>query len=538
MNINKISTPVRIGLLAILITGASSCTKSFEDLNTPKDKIIADKMDVSLLGQAFAQSQYRAITTNRSVFQVIHNLYCDYYAQYFATVHPNFPSDQFSENGSWTNAGWSQHYSETAPQIKLVEDFTAENKMVLENAIAKVWRVEAYHRITDLWGPIIYSEFGNAKTSVSYDSQKDIYYSFFKTLDEAVSVLKQNPNGSAFAVHDLIYAGNVKKWLTFANSLRLRLAIRISYVEPELAKLEAEKAIADGVMMDNTDNANLLTTINSLNGYPQITYISEFRMSASMTSTLVGYNDPRLSEFYDEAAVGGGYKGIRNGLPVALKADRATLNAQNSFIDVKWLPLANGGTNPPERVMSAPEVYFLRAEGALRGWNMGGTAQQLYETGIMLSLKERTNATDVQINTYIHSLNTPVKLNDRWNTPAMSDISVQYNAAANFEKQLEQIITQKWIALFPDSYEAWAERRRTGYPKGFAIIQSLNSEIPVTDIVRRLTFTSGEISSNNVAVEAGRKLLNGPDKMTTRLWWDAKPLLAYPDLSSSVAVYP
>src|SRR5690606_8264974 len=122
--------------------------------------------------------------------------------------------------------------------------------------------------------------------------------------------------------------------------------------------------------------AMVKTSLNSLNFYAAITYIDEFRMSATMQSALMGFNDPRVVDYYAEAEDGSGYKGIRNGLPRLEKG--AFLEPSHSFINIKWRPIARGGTNPPLKVMSAAEVYFLRAEGALRGWNMGGTVKDLY----------------------------------------------------------------------------------------------------------------------------------------------------------------
>src|SRR5690606_30446972 len=107
-----------------------------------------------------------------------------------------------------------------------------------------IWRVQMYHRVSDYFGPIMYSQFGNQETSVAYDSQEAAYKDFFVTLDEAVAVLEQNRTANAFGAHDQMYEGDVSKWLTFANSLRLRLAMRIAYVDPVLAQSEAEKAVA------------------------------------------------------------------------------------------------------------------------------------------------------------------------------------------------------------------------------------------------------------------------------------------------------
>src|SRR5260221_12086124 len=127
---------------------------------------------------------------------------------------------------------------------------------------------------------------------------------------------------------------------------------------------------------------------------------------------------------------------------------------------------------------------------------MGGTGIGLYNPGLRLSLSERTSASSAQIDAYVNSTNTPVAINDKWNTPAMSDIPVQYLAAGSFEKKLEQIITQKWIALYPDGWEAWSERRRTGYPKGHSFINCLNPPVPKDSLIKRLVFTSSHVGNN------------------------------------------
>jgi len=517
----------RLGLSAVLLCGASACTRNFDELNIPNNAITADKIDGSLIGQAFAQAQWG---TYAGQYQVGQNLYADIYAQYFATTHQNFGSDQLAETGAWTNIWFNYIYSTPATQLYFVENYTAENNLPLPNAITKIWRVQLYHRISDYFGPIIYSNFGKQQTSVPYDSQEDVYRNFFTTLDEAVAVLKANAGGNAFTTNDQIYGGNADKWLTYANSLRLRLAMRIVYADPALAKSEAEKAVADGVMLSNDDNAGVLSTANSINNLSQWTYIDEFRMSATMNSILGGFNDPRLASYFNEAGgrTGGdlGYHGVRNGLPAGQKG--GTLNLDHSYVDTKWLPIADGGSNLRSAVMSCSEVYFLRSEGALRGWEMGGTAEDLYNEGIRRSLAQWTAASTTEMEDYIGGTSTPAALNDRWDSPPVSDIPVKYETGGDMERKLEQIITQKWIAMYPDGREAWAERRRTGYPRGYAVINSLNPDIPVDKLVRRLAFTTGEISTNASAVEAARGMLNGPDKNNTRVWWDAKPLELFP----------
>jgi len=112
----------------------------------------------------------------------------------------------------------------------------------------------------------------------------------------------------------------------------------------------------------------------------------------------------------------------------------------------------------------------------------------------------------------------------------VANIPVAWDAAGDFETNLEQIITQKWLALYPDSPEAWAERRRTGYPVGYSIILSLNPDISENELFRRMTFVDRERSDNTAATSAAEALLNGPDANTTRIWWDAKPLGDFPPI--------
>lgn len=519
---------IRTGFMALLLPAfALACTDRFDTLNSPSDQIGAEDIDASLIGQMFAYAQFHGMRgqPGGGGYQIGQNLFSDLYAQYFATTTENFESDQYVNVGLWVNAAWNYFYSNSAPQLHFVETFTAENDLLIENALAKVWRVQIFHRVTDNWGPIIYSEFGSGETSVPYDDQESVYRDFFTTLDEAVAVLEQNAGGTAFGTgtDDQVYNGDADKWRTFANSLRLRLAMRVRYADEALARQEAEKAVAAGVMTSNSDNAELLTTENSTNPLETITAWGEFRMSAAMESVLKGYDDPRIGEYFDEAADGSGFQGLRNG-QTRVNRNSAVLNPAHSDVELKWRPIGLGGENPPMRVMSAAEVYFLRAEGALLGWNMGGSAQELYEEGIRTSLSERTAATAAEVEAYISSTSTPIAPDDQWNTPPMSDIPVAFETGGSTERQLEQIIIQKWLALYPDGIEAWAERRRTGYPRGYPILESLNPDVPTDAIMRRLRFADGEYSTNSVATQAAAGLLgSGGDQNSVRLWWDAKP---------------
>lgn len=178
--------------------------------------------------------------------------------------------------------------------------------------------------------------------------------------------------------------------------------------------------------------------------------------------------------------------------------------------------------------MNASEMYFLRAEGAIRGWNMGGTAQELYEKGINTSFAQ-------------HGLQAGSYLTDNTSKPApyvdkvannsiqegdsrLSTITIAWEENAQFEEKLERIITQKWIALYPDGQEAWTEFRRTGYPKVFPVVsnKSPNGSIDTDIQIRRITFPTSEYNNNNAEVLKAVALLGGPDTGGTKLWWDKK----------------
>jgi hypothetical protein len=535
-------------LLAVVIIG--SCTKDFDEMNQNPKALTLDNLDQASYGFVFRKAitgvQY--LEPYGGTMQILHSLFFDIYANYFATTAPNFLSDRYVMVGSWLDSDWEGFYANEAPQIKYAEDFARKIDIKPELAMVKIWKVYAYDRYTDALGPIMYSQFGNMQKTVAYDSQEDIYHNFFLELDTAIGILKENAGGisATLSSYDPMYAGNLDKWQRFGSSLRLRLAMRCKYVDPVLAKTQAEKAVAEGVMTDNTDNGWVTTSVDFQNPYNIISPWVEYRMSADMESILKGYGDPRVTKYYspavtpdaadDIAGVAFPYEGIRNG---QRKSDKNTvINAMSSDMAQPFTVV--GGAGPNWYVMRSFESYLLRAEGLLYGWNMGaGTAQTLYEEGIRKSLAEN-GFTDRNLHgeTYTTSARVPasagVDMNSVQGTPphaipAVSTAPVAFRAAGTEEQQLEQIITQKWIGLWPDSQEAYAERRRTHYPVLLPRLESENPDVPVTSLPVRLTYGTTEYTNNTAELEKAIQMLNtestspNGDKATTKLWWDKKP---------------
>jgi hypothetical protein len=386
-------------------------------------------------------------------------------------------------------------------------------------AITQVYRVMVFQRITDYWGPIPYSQVNNGSQSVPYDTQEDIYKDFFVQLDSAITTLKQHTTDDPppFAGNDQIYQGNVNKWIVLANTLRLRIAMRMSYIDPETAKTQAEKAVADGVMESNTDNALLKVTDASYNPLPLMCPWNEFRMSATMESIMKGLEDPRILDYWSPAVKTGLITGMRNGLSVPEISTPERQYDNLSTLSARWSVNANQGITPWE-VMKAAEAYFLRAEGALNGWDMGMTAEEAYNMGIETSLKY-WGKSDAVIAAYQAGTTTPIALPD-FSTPPQSDIIVSWTAA-DPSRHLEQIMTQKWLALYPDGWEAWSENRRTEFPTMYPVIHSDDPEVPPAALMRRIIYGQNEYNNNKAAVtEAVASMLGGPDKSQTRLWWN------------------
>jgi len=304
---------IHLPVLVLLATiGLFSCTKNFDELNTDKTKLT--ELDAVGVNNAFAAAQYRSIQASWQTFQ---SLFADLQSQYFANVAINFPSDRNQMVGSWLNGAWNGFYSSAIPPILGVLDNTkpggpAANPAIF--AIANIWKVQMFLPRTDYWGPIPYSKVGSGEKSIEYDAQDVIYRDFFVTLKKAVDDLQPFRGTTvSLGANDQIYQGNVDKWIRFANSMRLRLALRVSAVGAALAKAEAEAAVAPGVLTSNVDDAFLRVTTNSLNPMCQATAWNEFRMSAAMESVLKGYNDPRMAKMYAPIPGTSNFKGLRNG---------------------------------------------------------------------------------------------------------------------------------------------------------------------------------------------------------------------------------
>jgi hypothetical protein len=512
---------IQIFLFALIIVFSSSCKKNFEKYNTDPTGLPTEKLDTATLKKVF-----RPVMANIfHNYQTAQNLSSDAYAGYMMSPTP-FRAD-YNLNYAFVD-GWNQNaFNDMYTYVLGPLNRLAASKLRTDApdvlAVASIIKVEAMHRVTDRFGPIPYSKAGSSLISTPYDSQQEVYNQFFLQLDTAVNTLQAfvaaHPIEKPLQDNDLIYQGDYTKWIKFANSLRLRLAMHIAKVDPSTAKLQGEKALSNsgGLMTDPSDDAAVQVTNGTSDLYLITEQWADNRINASMSSYLTGLKDPRLPIYASPAidpAFKGQYVGIRIGINIPSKDQYqtyASLNTATTFTATK-----------PEQLMSAAEVWFLKAEAGLRNWAGAGDVQANYEKGIQVSMQQWGANPGNYLNDAASTQSAYVDpKNAANNSPALSNITIKWDAAATNEQKLERIMTQKWLAMFPEGQEAWTEFRRTGYPKLFPVVVNKSGGAISTEVqVRRLAYPQIEYSTNAAGIQSGLAKLGGPDNGGTRLWWD------------------
>ena len=517
---NSIIKHILLG--GIITTLLTSCTGNYLDYNTNPYEVTKDEMgrDGYNLSAALIGMESYVVPVEEHLNQFTECLLGGPWGGYFAD------SQVWGNSFSYYNPSqeWlGKLYLDVMPNIYAnMQDVKSATEDVIPISIAQIIKVAALSRVTDTYGPIPYSQVGlDGKLVAPFDTEKEVYYKMFDELTDAINTLTINRTQNLTANADKVYSGNVEKWIKFANSLKLRMAMRICYVDKGKSEIMVKEAIDTsigklGVMTEISDNAFMPATIipfymvcYSYNG-------GETKISADLSSYMNGYQDPRreiygvTSTFDESENITNGFHGLRVGNEYPIKTGQCYSNVK---VEV----------SSPIMWMNAAEVMFLRAEAALRGWDTEKTPKAYYEAGIRLSF-EQLGAKNVE--DYLVSTNTPESYKDPLGTYSFSGtpstISVQWKDG-NFEESLERIITQKWIANFPLGLEAWAEFRRTGYPKlmGTASNKS-GGDIEEGKFPRRLTYPQDEYKTNSENIRKAVTSLGG-DYMHSRIWWDCNP---------------
>lgn len=519
---------------ACILAFSAGCTKDFQEVNTnqlqPQERHLErDGLKPSAYIPNLQFNCYIPVATSgtgaANNYQVSFNLTADSWVGYLAPRDAKWPGrnlTQFYFDVGWTNGTFrnmTQNILSAWVQTKKVAyDIPDPNKGVW--GIAQISKIMGMHRATDMYGAIPYSQVGSGSFTVPYDSQETIYKSFFKELEEAVEDLYGLAKaGETIYGVDYVYNGDPLKWAKLGNSLRLRLAMRVRYADPELSEEQATKAMrhpaglilkADEVAMIAQSHG--VSTKNSL--YVVAETYDDTRMGASIYSYMRGYDDPRLKVYF---------KGddLDFAVPPAIPQTADHYNKAAKPIVKEF---------DPTIWFRASETYFLLAEASLAGYPTEDTAKNYYEEGVATSFQERGVS---GVEEYLESTSTPASFKDKaglgYDATRPSSVTVNWGNGKDPELQLEKIITQKYIAIFPDGQEAWSEWRRTGYPKLIAPNTTISNYGVIrgdgqSDGVRCWPYPQDELNNNtknvNAAITAYRGGYNGAN---TKVWWDAKP---------------
>lgn len=410
------------------------------------------------------------------------------FVQYWAKIQYTDPDRYIYTNSSFQEL-WTVGYSKSIVNLNQVIQLANAQGNTNYKGVALVLRSWAFALLTDAYGDIPYKQATNIDQSITpaYDTQKDVYYGLLDDLKSAQAAL--NPEGKAIA-GDIIYGNNITLWKKFANSLRLRLALRIADRDATKAKqvLDDVQAEGSGYISSNSEIAQLVY-LDSPNQNPVSNLFDtrdDYRISKTIVDKLVSLNDPRLPIYASptQDPTPQTYVGIPNGL---LVGDASSLGFTKTSKPGAYFRAPHA----PAVIISYAEVLFDRAEAAARGLTTED-ASGLYKLAITASLQQYGIAdTDIAAYTAL---------------PA-----VQYNAA-NYKKSIGE---QKWIALFGQGLEAFAEWRRLDYPQlQPAVAGTLGGKLPV-----RFIYPGTEQSLNGTSYKAA-VADQGPDLLTTKLWFD------------------
>ena len=524
-------------MIAAAMAATMSCTDGFLERNTNPEEATDEMLgwDNLLTGSAFAQMTRNIIPTYQFIgdeeygsanYQVVQDLTGNLFANYIGVINAGFTANNVYNitSKAWYEAMFNDAYVRATGSWETLNLHREDAPEAA--ALGDILKVAVMHRVTDTYGPVPYSEIGSGNVTLKYDSQKDIYTKFFEELDAAIATLtsfwQAQPDTKLLADFDNIYGGNVANWLKFANTLRMRLAMRVVYADNDLAMAQADAALANpaGLMTSASDIAYYNKPSAGKWENPLYVIQNSFnddRIGATIETYMTGFNDPRLPKYFI-AGSDGGYHGVRNGINVT--AAYATSDLLSTF---------NCTNNDNMLIMNPAEAWFLKAEYWLRKGDKA-QAQSCYEEGVRTSFNVwGASGADDYLSDTEHtpgSYKDVVSAGNSYSSQ-LSDITPAWNASASFEKNLEQIITQKYIAVFPEGQEAWSEFRRTGYPHVIPVVNNNSGgKISTERQVRRLNYPSSEYRTNadNVAVAVvtmnGESSLGTGDNGGTRVWWD------------------
>lgn len=350
-------------------------------------------------------------------------------------------------------------------------------------AVAKIMKAYFFWQITDRWGDVPYTESlkGTNDLTPEYDTQESIYNNLFDLLEGANSQIVEGDISN-----DIVYGGDMSKWKKLGNTIRLLMALRLSEVNPSKGAEEFDKALNAGIMESNDDNLVFLHVADANNQnywYGQIVIQNRewWALTENLVETMKPTEDPRLEVYGEPARATGEYKGLKYGTEDGSLLGTTEHSLLGSDIYAQ---------DAPVYLVTYPQVLFAKAEASVRGW-INEDPETLYNMAIEQSVQQWT-------------------VSDQGVEDLLNNPEVTYDSS----RAIELISEQRWIHLFMNGYEAWAEWRRTGYPDHF--VSPGGKDIPT-----RLMYPASEVFNNtenfNAAIE---RQFGGNNGLYGKVWWD------------------
>jgi hypothetical protein len=478
----------KVALLAILLVCLGACESDFEEINRDPNNptsvptaYLLSSAQQSLIKEVYGMGNTTGwdATGMRYMQMWSSTLYTE--VDRYVDIEGDFTL--FYKGGLADLTEYIRLNTNEATKVAAASSGPNENQI----AVARIMRAWTFQMITDVWGDIPYSQAlkGLGFATPAYDPQSEIYADLIKELDEATAQIDVTAGDIE---GDIIYNGNMASWKRFAQSLKLRAGIRMSEVDPQAASKAVQEALAAGVFTSNSQQAGFKYLSSQPNFSPwYYTYFigtPTLSVANTMIDKLLALNDPRLPAYAREKENGGGYVGIPYGVSAAVAGSIGNKNVSSPGVRII-------SADADMVIQSYAEVLFIQAEAAARGW-IGGNAEELYKAAITASM-EHWNASPAAIAAYLEK----------------PEIAFD---AANFRKPIGE---QKWIALYMQGLEAWAEWRRLDYPALLPAPAAANGR----RIPRRRGYPLQEISLNKANYDAA-VARQGPDLLETRVWWD------------------
>lgn len=515
---------LKLTYMAAMAAFISSCDNGFEEMN-----VNPNASTEAVPGYLFTRAQLTSVSNN---FTGAAYLTIGGSMQHFATYKEVPAAGDKYFNYSYSTGSWALFGGDPATAgavidiLQVIEALKTSPDNVNKLSVSRIWKAYLFHRLTDMYGDIPYTEAGRGLSEKNYtpkyDTQASIYADLLKELDESIAAF--DASKATFGNSDLVYGGDVAKWKKFAYSLMLRLGMRLTEIDAASAETWVKKAIAGGVITADSDLAKIDYVDGSITasrnfiaaGLMSTDYVNPGgdnveggKFAKTLIDHLKDTKDPRLnviSIVWVPSADGKTFtadtttalqKGMPNAAFNSLPGDFNTFSEPNPATILKY--------NAPLLVLTPAEMHLLLAEANLRGWYSGATAEASYNAAVTAGLKQWALfgtagiISDAKIAAYL-------KAN-------------AFNAGGTLAQKMEQIGTQKWVTLFlEDEYEIFSNWRRTGYPK--LTPTNYPGNLTGGQIPTRFVIPDSEEQYNKVNFYEARTRQGGTNTLSSKVWWD------------------